>query len=188
MKKNSFYSMLILMLFSCKTGYQFAESYYRRHRNDLEKIVELYNETSKNQYYVLRINYVGNNAEVLLKPLYAMPDVSPVIVYGSKEWEVEFSRFIKERAKTDANKIDSMVALMKKNRCQEISKGFYNYESSTNNYKAYSIAVVIKEDRSKLYGLNFYGFDQHYLQENYVGLKRIDSTVYYYETSKSVFE
>lgn len=188
MAKKYFHLIIALMLFSCKTGYHFAESYYKKHNEDLLKVVELYNETSKNQYYVLRINYIGDKAEVLLKPLYPMPDTSPVIVYGSKEWEAEYSKFINEKGRVDANKIDAMIALMKKNRCQEISKGFYNYESSINNFKSYSIALVIKEDNRKLYGLNYYGFNQVYQKENYSELRKIADNVFYYETSKSVFE
>jgi hypothetical protein len=48
--------------------------------------------------------------------------------------------------------------------------------------------VVIKEDLNKLYGLNFYGFNQLYQKENYEYLKKIDSNVFYFETRKSVFE
>ena len=188
MKNKSFYPILIMMFLSCKTGYQFAEDYYRKHRDDLHKIVELYSETSRNQHYVLRINYFGGNAEVLLMPLYGIPEVNPVIVYGSKAWEAEFSRFIREKAKTDVSKVDAMITLMKKNRCEEISKGFYKYENSINNYTSYSVAVVIKEDINKLYGLNFYGFDQVYQKEDFEGLKKIDTSVYYYETTRSVFE
>ncbi|HMT76729.1 MAG TPA: hypothetical protein PKA44_03385 [Saprospiraceae bacterium] len=159
-------------------------SFFTKNRKDIDTIVELYKRTIKNNYFELAVNYKSLTNEVLIKA--KIDDTNVNTIFNYKEDKDELELFL-QKGKVNSSELKNLVDKMIELKCVEIYQHGYLYNGVTNQYQAFSVALMYN-NKTKYKGFAFFDKNSEYPPGVTESAKKIEDNIYFFETNRSIFE